>query len=73
MTDETPAGLLARGVGLIPSDRYRRGLVGQLTVAENLLCDRVDKPPIGSHLRLRRKAILEQGRELMERYSISGV
>ena len=48
VTDETPAGLLARGVGLIPSDRYRRGLVGQLTVAENLQCDRVDKPPIGS-------------------------
>ncbi len=70
VTDEAPAGLLARGVGLIPSDRYRRGLVGQMTVAENLLCDRVDKAPVGSHLRLRRKAILEEGAELIERYSI---
>jgi general nucleoside transport system ATP-binding protein len=70
VTDETPAGLLARGVGLIPSDRYRRGLVGQLTVAENLLCDRIDKAPVGSRLRLRRKAILARGADLIERYSI---
>ena len=70
VTDEAPAGLLARGVGLIPSDRYRRGLVGQLTVAENLLCDRIDKAPVGSRLRLRRKAILARGADLIERYSI---
>ena len=70
VTGEAPTGLLARGVGLIPSDRYRRGLVGQMTVAENLLCDRVDKAPVGSRLRLRRKAILARGADLIERYSI---
>ena len=29
VTDQAPAGRLARGVGIVPSDRYRRGLVGR--------------------------------------------
>jgi len=33
----TPAGLMARGVRSTPEDRFRQGLVGEMSVAENLI------------------------------------
>ena len=44
VTGAAPRKLLDSGVGFIPSDRYRRGLVRGLSVAENLVCDRIDRP-----------------------------
>jgi ABC-type uncharacterized transport system ATPase subunit len=70
VTGESPAELMRRGVALIPSDRYRRGLIGQLSVAENLICDRIDQPPFGTRLRLRRNVILERSNELIKRFAI---
>ncbi len=37
--------ILARGVGFVPEDRNVDGLVGEFTVAENLMLDRIDGPP----------------------------
>jgi simple sugar transport system ATP-binding protein len=61
---------LALGVGLIPSDRYRRGLVRGLSVAENLVVDRIDRPPFRGALGVNRQAILEHARRLVDRFSI---
>ena len=36
----TPTAIAAEGVGYVPSDRYRDGLVAEFTVAENLLLGR---------------------------------
>jgi ABC-type uncharacterized transport system ATPase subunit len=70
ITNLSPAKRLSMGIGLVPSDRYRRGLVRQMSVAENLVCDRIDKRPYGGFLRLSRRAIRNHGAELVDRYSI---
>jgi simple sugar transport system ATP-binding protein len=38
----TPHQILNSGVGFVPEDRQRDGLIGSLTVAENLILDRSD-------------------------------
>jgi ABC-type uncharacterized transport system ATPase subunit len=70
VSDCQPAERLALGLGLVPSDRYRRGLIRELSVAENLALDRLGAPPFGSELRLDRRAIAAHAVELIERFSI---
>jgi ABC-type uncharacterized transport system ATPase subunit len=65
-----PGERLRRGLGLVPSDRYRRGLIRELSVADNLVLDCIDRPPFGSRLRVDRRAIRQRARSLIERYSI---
>jgi simple sugar transport system ATP-binding protein len=65
-----PSERLRHGLGLVPSDRYRRGLIRELSVADNLVLDRIDRPPFGSRLRVDRGAIRQRGETLVERYSI---
>ena len=40
----SPTAIAAEGVGYVPSDRYRDGLVAEFTVAENLLLGRQNEP-----------------------------
>ncbi|MDQ3880394.1 MAG: ABC transporter ATP-binding protein [Chloroflexota bacterium] len=70
VTTAEPAERLRAGLGLVPSDRYRRGVIRQLSVAENLVLDRIGHAPFGSGLRLDRRAIIAKATELIERYSI---
>jgi simple sugar transport system ATP-binding protein len=70
ITRAEPAERMRLGLGLVPSDRYRRGVIGELSVAENLALDRFGGPPFGSALHLDRKAITSQAAELIERFSI---
>jgi general nucleoside transport system ATP-binding protein len=65
-----PGERLRRGLGLVPSDRYRRGLIRELSVADNLVLDRIDRPPFGSRLRVDRRSIRQRAQSLVERYSI---
>ena len=71
VTGAAPRKLLDSGVGFIPSDRYRRGLVRGLSVAENLVCDRIDRPPYGRRFRIHPAAIAARGAELVERFQIA--
>jgi simple sugar transport system ATP-binding protein len=70
VTRAEPAERMRIGLGLVPSDRYRRGLIRELSVAENLALDRFGAPPFGTELRLDRRAIARQAVELIERFSI---
>ncbi len=71
ITGAPPARLLDAGVAVVPSDRYRRGLIRELTVAQNLVCDRIDRPPYGSTLRLNPKAIEANGARLIAEFSVA--
>ncbi len=67
-----PKALIARGVGRIPEDRHRQGVVGDMTLWENLALEGYDAPGCRRFglldlARLRRRA---QG--LRERYDIRG-
>ena len=71
VTGATPRELLDAGVGMIPSDRYRHGLIRGLSVAENLVYDRIDKPPYGRRLWIDPKAVAARGADLVGRFSIA--
>jgi ABC-type uncharacterized transport system ATPase subunit len=70
ITRAEPGERLRRGLGLVPSDRYRRGVIRALSVADNLVLDRIDEPPYGSRLRIDRRAIRDAARRQVERYGI---
>ena len=71
LTGATPRQLLDAGVGMIPSDRYRRGLIRGLSVAENLVYDRIDRPPYGRRLWIDPRAVAARGADLVGRFSIA--
>jgi simple sugar transport system ATP-binding protein len=54
-----PRDVLRAGVGYVPEDRQHDGLVGDFTVAENLVLDIHDRPPFASGAALRPAAIRE--------------
>ncbi len=64
------ASRLKRGLGLVPSDRYRRGLIRELSVAHNLVFDRIGEAPFGTRFTLRKRSILARAVELIEQFSI---
>ncbi|HXF98519.1 MAG TPA: ABC transporter ATP-binding protein [Gaiellaceae bacterium] len=70
VTGASPAERLQLGLGVIPSDRYRRGLVRALSVADNLVLDRIGERPYGTALRINGQSILETARRLIQRFSI---
>jgi ABC-type uncharacterized transport system ATPase subunit len=65
-----PGAMLQRGVGFIPADRYRRGLVRELSIADNLVLDRAGDPPFGTWWTVRRKSVEAHGAEMIRRFSI---
>jgi general nucleoside transport system ATP-binding protein len=70
VTDASTAARLKAGLGIIPSDRYRRGVIRALSVAENLVLDRIGEEPFGSVVRVRRQQIMTNAQELVGRFSI---
>ena len=70
MTGAEPAELMRRGMGLVPSDRYRRGLVRDLTVAENLALDRLGRAAVRVGAAAGPHGDRKHAKELIERFSI---
>jgi general nucleoside transport system ATP-binding protein len=59
-----------RGVRLVPEDRHAEALFGALTVAENLVIDRVGRPPLSRAGVLNRQAINGEAAEAIRRFNI---
>jgi simple sugar transport system ATP-binding protein len=72
ITDAGVRGSLAAGVGHIPEDRHRRGLVLDFTLAENLALRGYDRPPISRWGLLSPKRMVQRARPLLERYDVRG-
>lgn len=70
ITATNVASRLRAGIGLVPSDRYRRGLIGELSVAQNLVLDRLGEPPFGSRMTVRRGAVSQHAVAMIERFAI---
>jgi simple sugar transport system ATP-binding protein len=60
----------AAGLAHIPADRLRRGLVGGMTTAENLVLGRQRERAIGNGPWLDRAALERHGRPLLEAYDV---
>lgn len=66
-----PSELLKLGLGYIPSDRYRRGLIGDLSVAANVSYDRISEYPIGTRFKVNSKEMMRRGGQAVEEFSIA--
>ena len=62
--------ILAKGVGYIPEDRDRDGLVGDLSVTENLILDTYHAPPFSRRAHLRLGRIADHADTLMRQFDI---
>ncbi|WP_448003789.1 ABC transporter ATP-binding protein [Agromyces bauzanensis] len=62
--------ILDAGVGFVPEDRTEDGLVGEFTIAENLMLDRSSGPPFVRAGNLQRGALAEFARAKVEEFDI---
>jgi simple sugar transport system ATP-binding protein len=67
-----PRTFLRAGVGRIPEDRHHEGVVGSMSVAENLLLESLDDPAFVRRGFLRSAAIRDHARAAAAQYDIRG-
>lgn len=70
VTNAAPRNIGAAGLAHIPSDRYRRGMLQDFTVAENLVLQRFDRPPFTRHGLLNWQHIYAEARTLIASFDI---
>lgn len=72
ITNHHPSTMIAAGVGRIPEDRHRDGIVGAMSVAENMIIERLDDPEVQSRGLLKRDAIQAHADDLSAGYDVRG-
>ncbi|MDO5036957.1 MAG: ABC transporter ATP-binding protein [Tissierellia bacterium] len=70
ISKSTPKKIRQLGLKNIPADRNRRGLVGEFTIAENLILELYDQAPYAKGGLLQKSPILSHAEDLMEKYDI---
>src|SRR5436309_1720942 len=68
----TPREMLDAGVGHIPEDRQRRGLVLEFTIAENIALHDYAEPPDAKWGWLFPKRLIERARALIKQFDVRG-
>ena len=68
----SPGAMVKAGVGRIPEDRHHEGIVGAMSVAENMVIERLDDPAIQSLGLLKRDAIRANAEKLAKAYDVRG-
>jgi general nucleoside transport system ATP-binding protein len=72
VTGAHPSHILDLGLGHIPEDRQRRGLVLEFTLAENVALHDYDKPPDSRLGWLFPRQLIRRARELLRQYDVRG-
>lgn len=67
-----PPSLLSAGVGRIPEDRHHDGVIGDMSVAENLIIERLSDPDIQKNGFLLQNEIVKNAEDLSQAYDIRG-
>lgn len=67
-----PSAMVGAGVGRIPEDRHRDGIVGAMSVAENMVIERLDDPDVQSRGLLKQDAIQAHADDLIAAYDVRG-
>ena len=68
----TPRMMIDAGIGHIPEDRHRRGLVLQFNLAENLALHDYNKPPDARHGWLYPSRLISRAARLIKEFDIRG-
>jgi general nucleoside transport system ATP-binding protein len=72
MSRHDPISFLGAGVGRIPEDRHHHGVVGAMSVAENLVIERLNDTAIQKNGFLRWNEIDAVAKDLSETYDVRG-
>ena len=67
-----PRWLVAAGVARVPDDRQALGVVGDMSIWQNAIIERVSTPRFSRLGMIRRKAALAYAQQLVKRYDIRG-
>ena len=70
LAGRTPHQVLASGIGFVPEDRQRDGLIGTFTVAENLVLDLYDTPGFSRGPSLRLGEIRRNAQERIAEFDV---
>jgi general nucleoside transport system ATP-binding protein len=70
ITHATPAQRLNAGIAYVPEDRREDGLIGDFSVADNMVLDQYDKPPFASGISLKLGAIAANATELVKEFDV---
>ena len=70
LTHATPRQRLHAGVAYVPEDRQEDGLVGEFSVADNMVLDTYDRPPYASGIRLNLDAIASNAAERVKEFDV---
>ena len=68
----SPGAMVKAGIGRIPEDRHHEGIVGAMSVAENMVIERLDDPAIQLRGLLKRDAIQANAEKLAKAYDVRG-
>lgn len=68
----TPLSMINAGVGRIPEDRHQDGIVGAMSVAENMVIERLTDADVQSHGLLNQQAIQSNADRLIKDYDVRG-
>ncbi len=72
LTGSSTHHILDSGIGHIPEDRQRRGLVLEFSLAENIALHDFDRPPNSRLGWLRPNQLLERARRLLQAFDVRG-
>ncbi|MGH3319636.1 MAG: ABC transporter ATP-binding protein [Streptosporangiaceae bacterium] len=70
LSGRPPRDIFEAGVGYVPEDRQRDGLVGAFTIAENLILDVYNRSPFARGLAMTPAAVKESARERVQEFDI---
>jgi simple sugar transport system ATP-binding protein len=68
LTGKSPREITAAGVGVVPEDRHAVGCIADMTVAQNLFLNRLNR--FARAGLMRERALREQAQELMQRFDV---
>ncbi|WP_370644143.1 ABC transporter ATP-binding protein [Thalassobius sp. Cn5-15] len=68
----TPANMIKAGVGRIPEDRHHDGIVGAMSVAENMVIERLNSAEVSRAGFLKKDAIKANAETLSRNYDVRG-
>src|SRR5699024_5477357 len=66
----TPAKVLGAGVGFVPEDRSSAGLINQMTIADNLVLDRLTTSDFSKGIAIRPRTVSENAAARISEFDI---
>ncbi len=70
LTRATPAQRLEAGIAYVPEDRQEDGLIGDFSVADNMVLDQYNKPPFAKGINLNLGAIAANAAERVAEFDV---